>query len=281
MIEQLVLPRQACKIVLELAHSIPMAGHLGKRKTLQRILKRFYWPSIFKDVDEFCHNCCECQKTSPGRRAVAPSVPLAVIEVPFKRIAMDIIGPLPRSRSGNRYVLVVCDYATRWPEAAPLKWIDAEHVAEELMTLFSMVGVPREILTDQGSNFTSKLLTEVYKMLHIQPIRTSPYHPQTDGLVERFNQTLKSMLRRAASDEGRDWDKLIPYVLFAYQEVPQASTGFSPFELVYGRAVRGTLGCSSGGMGSQSTQRQECSVICVVSLGKARQDVGVSPGEST
>ena len=119
---------------------------------------------------------------------------LPVIEVPFERIAMDIIGPLPRSRSGNRYVLVVCDYATRWPEVAPLKLIDAEHIAEELMTLFSRVGVPREILTDQGSNFTSKLLTEVYKMLHIQPILTSPYHPQTDGLVERFNQTLKSML---------------------------------------------------------------------------------------
>ena len=169
-IEQLVLPRQARKIVLELAHSIPMAGHLGKRKTLQRILQRFYWPSIFKDVDEFCRSCCECQKTSPGRRAVAPLVPLPVIEVPFERITMDIIGPLPRSRSGNRYVLVVCDYATRWPEAAPLRSIDAEHVAEELMTLFSRVGVPREILTDQGSNFTSKLLTEVYKMLHIQPI---------------------------------------------------------------------------------------------------------------
>ena len=193
-------------------------------------------------MDEFCHSCCECQKTSPGRQAVALLVPLPVIEVPFKRIAMDIIGPLPRSWSGNRNVLVVCDYAARWPEAAPLKLIDVEHVAEELMTLFSRVGVPREILTDQGSNFTSKLLTEVYKMLHIQPIQTSPCHPQTDGLVERFNQTLKSMLRRAASEEGCDWDKLIPYVLFAYREVPQASTGSSPFELVYHkRAVQGPL----------------------------------------
>ena len=109
------------------------------------------------------------------------------------------------------------------------------------MTFFSRVGVPQEILTDQGSNFTSRLLREVYCLLHVTPIRTSPYHPQTDGLVERFNQTLKSMLRKAAMEEGKDWDRLIPYLLFAYREVPQASTGFSPFELLYGRQVRGPL----------------------------------------
>ena len=128
-----------------------------------------------------------------------------------------------------------------WPEAIPLKSIEAVHVAEELMVLFSRVGVPKEILTDQGTSFTSNLLAEVYRLLHIQPIRTSPYHSQTDSLVERFNQTLKSMLKKAATEEGKDWDKLIPYVLSAYREVPQASTGFSPFELVYGRPVRGPL----------------------------------------
>ena len=99
------------------------------------------------------------------------------------------------------------------------------------------MGVPEEILTDQGSNFMSKLLAELYSLLHIHSIRTSPYHPQTDGLVERFNKTLKSMLRKAVDTEGKNWDKLIPYLLFAYREVPQASTGFSPFELVYGRNV--------------------------------------------
>ena len=82
---------------------------------------------------------------------------------------------------------------------------------------------------------------EVYRLLHIHSIRTSPYHPQTDGLVERFNQTLKSMVSKAVTTERKDWDKLIPYLLFAYCEVPQSSTGFSPFELVYGCAVRGPL----------------------------------------
>ena len=105
-------------------------------------------------------------------------------------------------------------------------------MAEELVNLFARVGIPQEILTDQGANFMSSLLVELYRLLKVKP------HPQTDGHVERFNGTLKSMLRKAATE---DWDKLIPYQLFAYREVPQASTGFSPFQLVYGRQVRGPL----------------------------------------
>ena len=214
---------------------------MGKRKTAHRILQRFYWPSLFRDVAEFIKFCTECQKVSPSRVKPAPLIPLSTIEEPFSRIALDIVGPLPRSRSGHRFILVICDYATRYPEAVPLRSVDAEHVAEELVKLFTRVGVPAEVLTDQGSNFMSQLLREVYHLLRIAPIRTSPYHPQTDGLVERFNQTLKVMLKKAASEDGKDWDRLIPYLLFAYREVPQSSTGFSPFELLYGRQVRGPL----------------------------------------
>ena len=171
----------------------------------------------------------------------APLIPLPVISEPFTRIAMDIVGLLPRSSAGHKYILVMCDYATRYPEAVPLRSIDAKHVAEELIKLFARVGIPREIVTNQGSNFMSQLLAELYKFLHIHSIRTSPYHPQTDGLVERFNQTLKNMLQKVVAKEGKDWEKLLPYLLFAYREVPQASTGFSPFELLYGRAIRGPI----------------------------------------
>ena len=136
---------------------------------------------------------------------------------------------------------MVCNYTTQYPEAIPLHSIDAEHVAEELVNLLVRVSLPKEILTDQGSNFTSQLLQEVYRLLHIQPIRMSPYHPQTDRLVERFNQMLKTMLRKTVKEEGKDWDKLLPYVLFAYRELPQTSTGFSPFKLLYGRQMRGPL----------------------------------------
>ena len=130
-----------------------------------------------------------------------------------------------------------------------MRTVDAEAVAEELVKMFTRVVIPREILTDQGSNLSSQLLADLYRLLHIRPIHTlysSPYHPQTDGLVERFNQTLKSMLRKVVTEEGEAWDKLIPYVLFTYREVPQSFTGFSPFmcfSLIvrFLRALQGSL----------------------------------------
>ena len=236
--EQIVLPTSYRDRVLKLAHSVLTAGHLGREKTAQRILRRFFWPTLFKDVKTHCQQCPECQLASCQGRNRAPLMPLPIIEEPFSRIAMDIVGPLPKTKQGHRYILVVCDYATRYLEAIALKKFTAPAVAEELIELFSRHGVPREILTDQGTNFTSQLLQELYKMIGVTPIKTTPYHPQTDGLVERFNQTLKQMLRQLIEGEGREWNKLLPYVLFAYREVPQFS---SPFELLYGRDVRGPL----------------------------------------
>ena len=154
---------------------------------------------------------------------------------------MDIVGPLPKTARGHRYILVICDYTTWHTEAMPLKKFTVPAVAEQLMELLSTHGVPKDILTDQGTNFMSQLLQELYKMLGVKPVRTTPYHPQTNGLVERFNQTLKQMLRKMIGEEGQDWDKLVPYILFAYREVSQSSMGFSPFEMVNGRDVRGPL----------------------------------------
>ena len=206
-----------------------------------RILQHFYWPGVFHDVSIHYHSCHECQKSSPKANKRVPLIPLPIMDVTFKHIAMDIVGPLPRSSSGKRFILVSCDYATQYPEAIALRTINTDSVPKELVCFFARVGLPEEILTDQGTNFTSQLLQEVYNLLHIKPIRTMPYHPQTDGLVERINKTLKSMIRKTANAEGKDWDVLLPYLLFAYREVPRASTGFSPFELLYGRPVRGPL----------------------------------------
>ena len=205
-VNQIVLQQQCHERVLSLAHSIPMAGHLGKEKTRKRIMQHFYWPTIYKDVEHFCRCCRQCQKSSNKGVPKAPLVPLPIVSTPFEKIAMDIVGPLPRSRSGHRYILVICDYSTRYPEAIPLQSIDAEHIAEELIKVFARVGIPEEVLTDQGSNFTSKLLSGLYRLLKIQAVHTSPYHPQCDGLVvyERFNQTLKMILRKFATKEGKD-----------------------------------------------------------------------------
>ena len=240
-VEALVLPQQFRHRVMELGHTIPWAGHMGFQKTLNRIASRFVWPGMFTQITEFCSSCEKCQLTA-GRGVVRAQLqPLPIIKTPFERIAMDIVGPLERSSTGNRYILVICDYATRYPEAFPLKSVKARQVANCLLQLFSRVGIAREILTDCGTNFLSTLLRQVYQLLGVKGIKTTPYHPQTDGLVERYNQTLKGMLRKFVSSTGADWDQWLPYLLFAYREVPQVSTGFSPFELLYGREVKGPL----------------------------------------
>ena len=105
--EQIVLPTQGRRTVLELGHQIPLAGHLGKEKTLKRILRRFHWLSIFKDVENFCRSCVQCQMSSGHKVPPAPLIPLLVISEPFSRIAMDIVGPLLRITSGNKYILVI------------------------------------------------------------------------------------------------------------------------------------------------------------------------------
>ena len=238
-ITQLLVPRSRREMVFQAAHCNPMAGHLGYDKTLNRIMAQFYWPGIWAEVRRLCASCPECQLVNPPAVRRAPLRPLPLVEVPFDRIGMDIIGPLERLTQGYRFVLV--DYATGYPEAIPLRNISARSVAQALFHVISRVGIPKEILTDQGTNFMSCTVKELYGLLNIKAVRTSVYHPATDGLCERFNRTLKSMIRKFVHEDARNWHQWLDPLLFAVREVPQASTGFSPFELLYGRKPRGVL----------------------------------------
>ena len=179
-VNKLVLPFQCRKLLMTLACIIPASGNLGRRKTLSRIQQRFFWPAISHDVTEYCWCCPACQKSvSRKARDKALMVSVPVVDEPFKRVAMDIVGPLNRSRSGNRYILVLCDYATQYSEAVALKSMETVHVAEQLWKISPRVGVPQEIMTDQESNFTSQLLKEVYRMVRVKPLCTSTYHSLT------------------------------------------------------------------------------------------------------
>lgn len=150
---------------------------------------------------------------------------------------MDFVGPLPRTQRGNRFILTICDYATPYPEAIALPSTDTSRVARELIAFFAQVGIPEEILTDQGSNFMSTML-EIYRLLQVKRIHTTLYHPQTDGLVERFNGTLKMMLRKFVSRSQKDWDKCLPHLLFAYQQQKSAyDKGSKPRSFEVGEEV--------------------------------------------
>ena len=155
---QLCVPQQYQSLVRSLAHR---PGHLGRDKTLARILDEYYWPGVSSDVQQLCTACPECQKGSKARPRKAPLQSLPVISEPFSRIGMDLVGPLPRTKLNNRYILVVMNYSTRWPEAFLLSTTESRAIADELLVLFIRVSVPKEIVTDCGANFLSRLMREL------------------------------------------------------------------------------------------------------------------------
>ena len=133
------------------------------------------------------------------------------------------------------------DHATRYPEAVALPSIEMERVAEALLKMFSREGIPDEMLTDCGSQFTAEVMKEVSRLLSLQQLTTTPYHPMCNGQVERSHATMKQLLRRMCAERPKDWDKYLPALLFAIREVPKESLAFSPFELLYGRRVGGPM----------------------------------------
>lgn len=171
----------------------------------------------------------------------APLLPIPVIGEPFEHIIIDCVGPLPKTKAGNQFLLTMMCTATRFPEAIPLRKITAPVIVKALIKFFSTFGLPKTVQSDRWSNFLSKLFTQILKGLSITHRVSSPDHPESQGALERFHQTLKCMLRKYCMDTGRDWYEGVPLVLFAVREAVQESLSFSPAELVFGHTVRGPL----------------------------------------
>ena len=189
------------------------------------------WTNMGEEITRFCKSCPICQKTvNKGSVPRAPLGEMPVIGEAFKRVAIDLVGPIgtEKTKKGKRYILTLMDYATRYPEAVALRNIETTTVAEALVEIFSRLGLPQEILTDQGTQFVSKLMKEVCRLLQIRGLTTTPYHPMCNGMVERFNGTLKKTLIRLSEEQPREWDRFLPAALFAYREVPQNPPGSLP-----------------------------------------------------
>ncbi|XP_063847238.1 uncharacterized protein LOC135092552 [Scylla paramamosain] len=240
---QFVVPAQYRHAVMEMGHCAAVGGHMGRQKTQDRISHTFFWPGVMADIARFVRSCDVCQKTvDKGRVKPAPLRPMPLISEPFERVAVDIVGPItPRATDGSKYLLTCVDFSTRWPEAVPLKNIEATTVAEALVGIFCRVGIPKEVLSDRGTQFTSAMMDETFRILSVKGLNTTPWHPMGNGLCERFNGTLKKMLKRLAAEQPKEWPRFVAPLLFAYREAPQSTLKFSPFELLYGRAVRGPL----------------------------------------
>jgi len=236
---QLIVPKIRIKQILEEAHDSPSGGHFGINKTLEKIRKRFYWATCKQDVEEWCKSCKIClAKRGPTGKGKSP-LQIYNVGAPFERIQMDILGPLPLTILGNKYLLVVVDCFTKWVEAFPLKNIRARTVAEVFLSqIVSRHGVPLEIHTDQGRNFESQVFRELSCALGIKKTRTSALHPQSDGQVERQHQTILNYLAKFISENQRDWDRWIPMYLLAYRSSKHETTGVTPAELYFARDLR-------------------------------------------
>ncbi len=228
--------------MLQTSHG-DVAGHMGVRKTYDRILRYFFWPRLKRDVAQFIKTCHTCQRTSKPNQVVkpAPLYPIPAIGQPFEHLIIDCVGPLPRSKSGHSYLLTVMCQATRYPSAFSLRTITSKSVVKALTQFISTFGIPKIIQSDQGSNFTSHLFSQVLKQLKVKHNKSTAFHAQSQGALERFHQTLKSLLRAYCTELSADWEEGLPWLLLAAREVVQESTGFSPNDLVFGHKVRGPL----------------------------------------
>ena len=239
---QIVLPESERPRILKIAHDVPSAGHMGRGKTQGRIEEHFYWPGYTGDILRYCLSCDACQRTTPkGLHKQATIGNRPVIETPFKRVAIDLIGGLPVTDKGSRYILTLVDYGTRWPEAVALEDSRVETVAEGLWKIYSRVGLPEECLSDLGAQFTSEVMTKLNELMRIRQSFTLPYVPRCNGLVERTQGVLQQLLRKLVLERSSDWEKYLDAILFALRETPNESTGYSPFQMLYAHPVRGPL----------------------------------------
>lgn len=232
---QFVVPVGWRRHVLELAHEHLWSGHLGVAKTYNRVLRHFFWPGMKADVARYCRTCSTCQIVGKPNQIVppAPLHPVPAVGEPFEHVIVDCVGPLPRTKSGNQFLLTVMCVSTRFPEAVPLRKITAPAIMKALTKFFTTFGLPKVVQTDQGTNFLSKTFRQTLQALGISHSVSSAYDPESQGALERWHQTLKSALKKFCYDTGRDWDEGLPYMLFAVRNARQESLGFSPAELVF------------------------------------------------
>jgi len=235
---RVAVPHHLKEKILMAEHRGVTGGHFSGKRTYSALAYRWWWEGMYSDAIKYAENCPECTiVTGMGRHNKPPLHPIPVSR-PFQIIGVDLM-ELPKTRRGNKYVIVFQDYLTKWPLVYPLPDQRAVTIARVLVEeVIPFFGVPESLLSDRGTNLLSHLMQELCTMLGITKLNTTAYHPQCDGMVERFNRTLKSMLRKHASRFGNQWDNYLSMVLWAYRNTPHDSTGEKPSFLLFGTDLR-------------------------------------------
>ena len=237
--KQFLLPKSITSKIIELVHGTSMGGHLGTKKCLGKITQRFFYPNLKDEVIKFIKCCDACQRnkiTQPVRRAELKPL---TSSYPNQIVTIDLAGPMPITSKKNVFILVMVDAFTKFVRAIPLPDNKSQTVAEAIIKNWICIfGVPEFVLSDRGTNLQSMLMELIFEKFDIKPLRTSSYHPETDGESERFIQTMKAMLKSFVNSKHNDWDDYLDELSFAYNTSVHNSTKFSPFEVTFGRMPR-------------------------------------------
>ena len=231
-----VIQQPELPALLYMMHNDPTAGHFAVDAMVNKIKSRYYWPQYYEDIRRYVAACDACQRR--GRNQKNNLLHPIPVHSAFYQIGIDIVGPLPRTQRNKKYIVVAMDYLTKWPEARALSEATAEKVAEFIYEqIICQHGCPQIILSDRGTHFNNNMITKLLEKFKINHLLSTPYHPQTNGLVERFNRTLCESLAKL-STKTNDWDLFIAPTLFAYRTSKHSTTKIEPFFLVYGRSAR-------------------------------------------
>lgn len=233
----IVLPKKLRHQTIWNSHSDRSRIHPGIDETLRVLQQHYWWPSMHQEVKDVVRECSTCAKQKPKKKTEVPLYPADRGQKPWELIHMDLVGPLPSTNSGNKYVLVVVDSFSKYTELVALPSKDAISVASALNRyVLCKLGSPRSVTSDQGKEFTNEVLQAAMSAWQVKHITTSAYHPASNGQVERINRDLVIKLRILFEETGKQWDQLLEYVQLALNIRTHRATNHSPFYLMYGRA---------------------------------------------
>ena len=256
---QLITPKEIRDTIFTYLHEQRYAGHFGRDRTITAVKKRFYWPGMSEDIARWCQECQLCVRRKPGPGKGKSALQQIKVYQPMSVVAIDILGPLPRTNNGNEYIIVCGCYYTKWKEAFAVPNQTAATVADKLVQeVFLRFGVPAQLHSDQGRNFESDLFKAICDLFGVEKTRTVPYNPKSDGMIERFNRTLATMLSMFVDENKTDWDDHLPYVMAAYRATQHKSTGVTPNLLMLNRELNFPLDLMVGDPPNQKTE--ECPI---------------------
>jgi transposase InsO family protein len=236
---RLVAPKLLRRKILSEVHDGLLSAHPGISHMTRKVAEIAWWPRWRSDIIRYVLQCEKCQRAK--QRAMISQLPRAVTLAsrPFQHIGVDVVGPFPVSQQGNVYILTVVDHFTRWAEAIPMKEQTTKSIAQAIIKyVICRHGLFDVMTSDNGSVFVSELANYIYKELGIKRVRTTPVHPQSNGIPERFNGTLKSVLKLWCNEEQDNWDEYLPYALFAYNTAFHTILQETPFFLINGRNAK-------------------------------------------